>query len=121
MTELDAELGPLAVDLINEYGKLVVWSSISAGAYNSNTRSQALTPSNSNVKAIVEEMKGDKFNGNLVKAGDKKLTVAANGISKPQPGDKFTVDGVVYQVAENGVKTTYSGELACLYEIQAEV
>lgn len=124
-TELDAELGPLALEVINEFGKLITITSIAAGDIDTATDTVALVPTSVAVRAIVEDyqlkgrhipesaMSGQDYGQGFLRAGSKKITVAALGITEPQPGDTVTVDANTYSVI--GVETVYSGDLACLY------
>ena len=119
MTELDEELPELVLEIIEEFGKNVPFKQFGASVYDAATRTNVPGVGELTIKAVVEDMRGDSFNGNAVLSGDKKLTCGALAfVTKPQPSDKFDVDGQWFTIAENGVKTTYSGELACLYEIQ---
>lgn len=121
MTELDAEIGPLALELIDEYGKEVLYQIVTAGAYDPATASAAPAGEYQLMKAIVEDYSlqgsGQAFASGLVESGDKKLTIAgALFVEAPTPGDLVTIDGGVYTVLN--VKAVYSGELVAIYEIQ---
>ncbi len=121
MTELDAELPGLALELIAEFGKVVVYSVVSAGVYNVATGDILPGEVNSTIKVIVEDYNlqssGQAFASGLIESGDKKLTVAAQSFAAlPTTEDKFVVDGVTYRVVN--VKITYSGELPAIYELQ---
>lgn len=120
MTELDAELGPIAFDAIEEFGKSVTYVRNTAGAYNPATSEAVPTSDPITIKALVEDTKGTYLGSGLIEAADKKLTVSAQYFQtfEPTPLDTFIVDGVTYTVTDNGIKKTYSGELVCLYEIK---
>ena len=122
MTELDLELPELAAELIDEFGAEVSYVIFGEPAYDTAT-AKSVTPETPvpGVKAIVEDYSlqgsGQAFASGLVESGDKKLTTAAVYFGvEPSPGDKFGFDGEVYTVLN--VKTVYSGQLPCLYEIQ---
>lgn len=124
MTELDTELGPLAVELIEEYGKEVSYTVTSPGVYDPATGAAAPAGAPFTIKAIVEDYSlqgsGQGFASGLIEVGDKKLTVAAQSENmagkEPTTSDTIIVDGVTYTV--QNVKKVYSGELVALYEIQ---
>jgi len=121
VTELDLELPELAAELIAEYGADVQYVVSTQPAYNPATGKATAVENNFDFKAIVEDYSlqgsGQAFASGLVESGDKKLTTAASFFDeKPSPGDKFRFEESLYTVLN--VKTTYSGQLACLYEIQ---
>ncbi len=114
MTELDTELGPLALDTINEFGKSVTLTPPDgSGDYDPDTASVDASPGTAKlVKAIVED---DNVRG-LVEGASKKLTVAAQGLDMPGMDWSATLGGTTYAVLN--VAAIYSGELACLYVLQ---
>jgi len=115
---LDATLRPLAVELIAEYGKSITLTRVAAsGSYDPATASISETSTPETIKAIVEDYKGYEFANGLILTGDKKLTVAASGLTAPNVGSTVTIDSVIFTIVS--VKTEMSGELAALYYIQA--
>jgi hypothetical protein len=121
MSALSDSLRAIAKVKISKYGKLVTFVVVTTGSYVVATGKAAVTTTQSSKSAIVEEIKGDNWNGNLVKSGDKKFTFAASSFAvKPKPGDRIIVDSETFTIAPGrSIKTTYSGEDPCLYEIQA--
>ena len=118
MTELDLEIPGLATELIEEYGKAVVFVNSAIPTYDPATgnAAQAAQGSAPNVKAIIEPDKGQALRMGLVEGADYKLTIAAEAL----PGgvsteDKISFDQATFRVVN--VKPTYSGELIALYEI----
>lgn len=122
MSALD-KLPTLARDKIDKYGGTCGFASTGTTAYDPTTSKNVPVggQSQAGLKCLVEDMKGQTFKSNLVVAGDKKLTIAALAIVvMPKPGDKFTLPDGVFQVAPgDSVKTTYAGNIAVLYEVQA--
>ncbi len=118
MTELDADLGPLALELIAEFGKLISYARVTNLDYNPATATAGGYEDAVDVKAIIEEYNGHSFVSGLIERGDKKVTVAAQSFpdGAPTANDRTVIDDTTYIVV--GVKTTYSGELAALYELQ---
>lgn len=118
MTELDAEIGPLALELIDEYGKSLSYTITTAGEYDTLTGDAVPTVETIEIKGIVEEYKGQDFASGLIEGNDKKITVAAQAFAEvPTTVDKLIIDGATYTIV--GVKTVYSGELPAIYELQA--
>lgn len=118
MTELDADIGPLALELIDEFGKPISYARVTKLGYNPATGTAGGYEDFFPVKAIVEEYNGQSFVVGLVERGDKKLTVAAQAFTDglPTANDRVELDNEFYSVV--GVKTTYSGELPALFELQ---
>lgn len=118
MTDLDLEIPGLANELIEEFGKAVVFTGVTIPAYNPDTgmTTAGVGGSSLSVKAIVEPDKGQALRMGLTEGADLKLTVAAqslpNGVTSE---DKFTIDTLIYNVVN--VKPIYSGELIAIYEI----
>ena len=115
---LDATARPLALKLIEKFGATITYTVVTAGAYDPATSTATPTTANLTVKAVVETFSGTVFFSDLIVAGDKKLTVPASSFSaEPKPGDKVTLDAVVYTVI--ACKPIFSGALAAVYEIAA--
>lgn len=114
--ELDAELGPIAVDLIAEYGKAITLTRITAGVYDPATSKSTDTTADETINVLVEEYKGYDFANGLAIVGDKKLTVAAVGLTAPNLNDRVTIDSATFKILE--LQTIYSGELPALYVLK---
>lgn len=118
MTELDLEIPALAKELIDEYGKPIVYKFLVTGGYDPSTSSVissevTQTPS---IKAIVEPDNGQSLKAGLVEAADLKLTIYNQGlIGKPSPEDFIVFDGMRYKVKL--ASPTYSGELIAIWEL----
>lgn len=118
LTELDEELGPLALELIEEYGKEVSFDTLAIGIYDKAERKNVTIPVIVNTKALFEDYKlGQSTEAGLVEVGDKKLFVAALAFSsKPTSQDKVKFDEQTWVVLS--VIEYMSGERAALYEVQ---
>lgn len=122
MTELDAELIPLTLEVIEEYGKEFDYTLTGQSNYNPST--QTNTPATLPLEAIKmappEDYSGYSIANGLAEAGDKKILVPAayfNDIDKtPTPEDLASFDDAIWTV--KAVKTYFSGELPCLYELR---
>jgi hypothetical protein len=122
MTELDLEIPGLALDLIEEFGKVVVFETMPLGSYDVENATNTVVPVKVTVKAIVEDYgligSGQGYASGLIEQGDKKFTVAAQSFQmKPTSSDRVRCDSEVFNVVN--VKAVMSGELPALYEIQA--
>lgn len=122
MTELDAELIPLTLEVIEEYGKAFDYVITGESTYDPETQTNtpATTPLNDIKMAPPEDYSGFSVANGLAEAGDKKLYVPAayfNDIGKkPTPEDTCSFDEATWTVQR--VKAYFSGELPCLYELQ---
>lgn len=118
MTELDAEIGPLALELIDEFGKSISYQKVTSGEYDTTTGEAAVTNPSIDIKGIVENYKGQDFSSGLIEGGDKKVTVAAQAFAElPTTSDTITIDNLTYTIV--GIKTVFSGDLPAIYELQA--
>jgi hypothetical protein len=113
MTALDDELGPLAVELLDEYGKTVSLIRVVVGTYDPTTSASTKTETTSTLKALVEDFKPYAFANGLAVVGDKKLTVAAFGLTIPNMGDGVVIDSARYAII--GIESVNSGDNAALY------
>lgn len=124
MTELDAELGQIAVDTLDEFGKSVSYLLTGAPVYDVATGTATSTdiPVEGVKIAPPEEysMTLIATSDGAVQKGDKKFTTAAkyfeNAPAQPSEEDKISYDGETFSVTD--IKTVYSGELPCLYILQ---
>jgi hypothetical protein len=126
VTALDNKLGPIALKLIAKYGKQLQIVRTTQGAYDTTTATVSNTSTTTPIKCVVAEWAqsrryadGKFSTGVILGDGDKILTMAALGIVKPLAGDQFIIDGDAFTVPENGIAITYSGELACIYDVIA--
>lgn len=121
MTELDAELVPLTLELIDEYGKSVGYTRVTPGDYDTSTGKAVAATEPKPLKAIVEDVVVKSRTSGLIEGSYKKFFVAGAALDQdPTPSDIMTVDGYAHTIAQGGVKRYYSGELIALYELWAE-
>jgi len=122
MTELDGEIPELVLELIEEFGADVAYTHVEGSTYDPATSSSNVAVSPPfDTKALVADYNlqgsGQAFAAGLIKAGDKQFFMAASAFElEPSPGDNISFNGGVYTTVN--IKTTYSGQLAALYEIQ---
>lgn len=119
MTAIDKIAKTQASKAIKKYGKSITLTRVTQGAYDPATGTRVLTSVDEFVSVVVEEYKGYDFANGLAQQGDKKLTLAAFGVTVPTLSDKVTIDGIRFTIVQ--IQTIYSGNDACLYIIQARV
>lgn len=118
--ELDAEMGPIAVELINEFGKQISYIRVSAGEYDPATSSVPVVETPEPIAAFVTDPTGWQIANGLGAVGGKNILVAALGWATPSLTDKFVIDGKTYTVMKDGIKAIYSGELVCAWTINGQ-
>jgi hypothetical protein len=122
MTELDAELIPLTLEVIEEYGKGLDYTLTGQSSYDPNTQTNtpATVPLPGIKMAPPEDYSGFSIANGLAEAGDKKILIPASYFldidKEPTPEDLASFDEAVWTV--KAVKTYFSGELPCLYELR---
>jgi hypothetical protein len=88
---------------------------VTAGAYNTTTGAIAETVSDVNIKGVLDDVNAREVN-ELVQAGDKKLTIAANDLATaPETKDRVVIGSVVHQIIR--VKTIEQDNTAVAYEV----
>jgi hypothetical protein len=115
MTALDAELGPLGLELIAEFGKVVGYRRITTGAYNPDTASAPKTEAATvSIHVIVEDANSSL--AQMVEGASKKLTVSALAVPNPQDNlDEWDIDGETLTALKTNA--IYSGDNICIYEV----
>jgi len=112
---LAGSLQKVAKKVIGKFGGAVTFRLITRGAYNTTTGEIGSTTSTTNIKGVLDAVKAAEVN-ELVKASDKKLTVAALDLSSaPDTKDEVEISGVRYQIVEIG--TIEQGNTAIVYDL----
>jgi hypothetical protein len=116
MTELDAELGPIGLELIAEFGKSIGFRRISNQEYDPATGTSVKDETATvQIRALVEDTAGMQLS-QLVEGASKKLTISALALSVSQETlDEYDIDGSTYTAKQ--IATIYSGDLPCLYTV----
>lgn len=118
MTALDTSSRALAVKMLAKFGKAIAFQSVAEGAYDPVTGDMAAnTVTSSNVQALIKDYNGIELMSGLIQQGDRRVTIAAYGVTLPQPSDKIVIDSETYNII--AVKSIWSGDLAVLYILQA--
>ena len=101
--------------LITKFGGDVTVRIVTAGAYDTSDGTISETESDTTIKGILEDVNLREVN-ELVQAGDKRLTVAANDLTTaPETKDRVVISSVVHQVIR--VETTEQDNTAITYEL----
>ena len=88
---------------------------VTAGSYNTTTGAITETESDTTIKGILEDVNLREVN-ELVQAGDKRLTVAADDLTTaPETKDRIVISGVVHQIIR--VETTEQENTAITLEL----
>lgn len=112
---LALSLRKAASKLVGKLGGDVTIRAVTVGDYDANTGTASETVSDTVVKGFVENVNAREVN-DLVKAGDRRLTIAAADLaSTPSTSDKVVISGVVYQIVN--IETIEQDNQAITYEI----
>lgn len=112
---LALSLRKAASKLVGKLGGDVTIRSVTVGDYDTTTGTASETVSDVVVKGFVEDVNSREVN-DLVKVGDRKLTVAAADLSTvPTTSDKVVISGVVYQIVN--IETIEQDNQAITFEI----
>ena len=101
--------------VITKFGGDVTVRIVTAGSYNTTTGAITETESDTTIKGILEDVNLREVN-ELVQAGDKRLTVAADDLTTaPETKDRIVISGVVHQIIR--VETTEQDNTAITLEL----
>ena len=101
--------------VITKLGGDVTVRIVTAGSYNTTTGAISETESDTTIKGILEDVNLREVN-ELVQAGDKRLTVAADDLTTlPETKDRIVIGGVVHQIIR--VETTEQDNTAITLEL----
>ena len=108
-------LARVASNLLKQFGGDVTVRIVTSGTYNTTTGSINETESDTTVPGILEDVNLREVN-ELVQAGDKRLTVAADDLATaPETKDRVVIGSVVHQIIR--VETTEQDNTAIIYEL----
>ena len=101
--------------VIAKFGGDVTVRIVTAGAYDTSDGTIAETESDTTIKGILEDVNLREVN-ELVQAGDKRLTVAADDLTTaPETKDRVVISSVVHQIIR--VETTEQDNTAITHEL----
>ena len=108
-------LARVASNVLKQFGGDVTVRYVTAGGYNTTTGAITESESDTTIKGILEDVNLREVN-ELVQAGDKRLTVAADGLTTlPETKDRIVISGVVHQIIR--VETTEQDNTAITLEL----
>jgi len=108
-------LKKVASKVITKFGGDVTVRIVSAGAYDTSDGTISETESDTTIKGILEDVNLREVN-ELVQAGDKRLTVAADDLTAaPKTKDRVVIGSVVHQIIR--VETTEQDNTAITHEL----
>lgn len=124
MALLDGVIGPIAKQIIDQFGTDIQIVNTVVAAYDVNTSEAIKTETAYTVKGLIEDYNlqdsGAGFTSGLIQANDRKVTIAGSGLTfEPKPGFKAVVLGTTYSVTR--VLRTLSGEKVALYELNVRL
>ena len=101
--------------VIAKFGGDVTVRIVTAGAYDTSDGTISETESDTTIKGILEDVNLREVN-ELVQAGDKRLTVAADDLTTaPETKDRVVISSVVHQIIR--VETTEQDNTAITFEL----
>ena len=101
--------------VITKFGGDVTVRIVAAGAYDTSDGTISETESDTTIKGILEDVNLREVN-ELVQAGDKRLTVAADDLTTaPETKDRVVISSVVHQIIR--VETTEQDNTAITHEL----
>ncbi len=108
-------LARVASNGLKQFGGDVTVRYVTAGAYNTTTGVITESESDTTVPGILEGVSLNEVN-DLVQAGDKRLTVAADDLATaPETKDRVVIGGVVHQIIR--VETQEQDNTAITHEL----
>jgi hypothetical protein len=108
-------LRKVASKLMARFGGVVTYRRVVNGIYNASTGTVSENTVDSTIRGIVENVTSREVGG-LVKAGDKKLTVAANDFAaSPALSDLVIISGQTSQIVQ--ISTIEQDNTPITYEL----
>ena len=116
MSVLDTPLRQAAKQVIRTFGLDVTVQAISRATYNITAGQSTLTATSTSLKGLLSEYHGREIR-DAIKAGDRKLEIAASELSTaPDTEDRVVIGSATYRIVS--VRGHYSGEQVTLWELQ---
>ena len=108
-------LARVASNVLKQFGGDVTVRIVTAGSYNATTGAVTESESDTTVPGILEDVNLREVN-ELIQAGDKRLTVAADDLATaPETKDRVVIGGVVHQIIS--VETQEQDNTAITHEL----
>lgn len=104
-----------ASKLVKKLGAEVTIRSVTHGAYNTSTGTASESISDAVIKGVVEDVNNREV-GELIRAGDRRLIIAAKDVTAaPVTSDKVLISNVVHQIVR--VRTIEQDNKAITHEL----
>jgi len=95
---LATPLRKVATKLMSKFGGDVTLRTVTSGVYNPTTGTASEATSDVTIKGVLEDVNAREV-GDLIQAGDRRLTIAAADVSAvPTTADRVVISSVTYQV-----------------------
>ena len=95
---LATPLRKVATKLMSKFGGDVTLRTVTPGIYNPTTGTASEATSDVTIKGVLEDVSAREV-GDLIQAGDRRLTIAAADVSAaPTTADRVIISGATYQV-----------------------
>ncbi|MDI2590026.1 hypothetical protein POF45_01085 [Pseudomonas sp. 681] len=113
------EMAVMALEMITEFGQPVTIRAVTVGEYDPDTGTAPETIAEQTAQGILLDFTGQDFqNNSLIKVGDKKLKIAAQGLEwVPNLLNKVIVQGRTWSIVPPLKEINPSGT-PILYELQ---
>lgn len=117
MSSFYARMAATSLRLITKFGQAITLTSVTTGAYSPATGAASQTTTTQTVRGVEEAYAQREIDGTNVLSGDKRVVIAASGITAPQVNDICTMAGTDYMVkkvdtlAPGGTPLTYTLQL----------
>lgn len=114
------EMAVMALDMITEFGQPVIIQALTAGEYDPDTGTAPPdTITEQTAQGILLDFSGQEFqNNSLIKQGDKKLKIAAQGLAwAPDLLNKVIIQGRTWSIVPP-LKEINPAGTPILYELQ---
>lgn len=95
---LAGSLRKTATKLMSKFGGDITLRTVTPGVYNPVTGTASEATSDTSLKGVLQDVNAREV-GDLIQAGDRRLTIAAADVSAaPTTADRVIISGVTYQV-----------------------
>jgi hypothetical protein len=113
---LDAPLRKVASTVLAKFGTSAVLRRVTGTGYNTTTGTMSPTTTDTAVKGRLDDYL-DRELSDTIKAGDRKLTIAAADVpARPTVSDTVLYGGLVYQIVR--VESVIAKDASALYVLQ---
>jgi len=106
-----------AKDSIENNGASIIYRKILDDSYNTETGELESENTNYAIKGLIESYSEYFISQNIVKSGDRKITIAAASLSvKPSQGDQIIIGAEVFEI--QSFKTEFAEDTPIIYIFQ---